>query len=273
MEEASNAEALLAALFSSQSEQLEEAMKDLGFCSTGEEEDQHDKINDRLKALTPSDGGASSDQGQPSAEDEQTGSGSQDSAETGISLPPGSNQPSQPSSDQSASGATQGSDQTLLARVKQKLDQMRQELGLPPWSRNPDDRQTLAVVFAHSDEFWGIQGKNPREPELTPKQGGGLNAVSATHAELDALNDLLRYRKAQGLTGDSAELWVDREPCHFCSSNGLKFAVRILGLDRLEVFFLRNDGSLDHFTLPLIMLIPILSFLYAAQHIDSTKGG
>lgn len=274
MEEASNAEALLAALFSSQSEQLEEAMKDLGFCSTGEEEDEHDRMNDGIRALTSADGGEGAGQGQPPAEDGQPGSEGQASDESGVSLLPGSDQPSQPGSNQSASGAAQGSNQTLLARLKQTFNQMRQELGLGPWSRNPDDGQTLAVVFAHGEDFWGINGENAREPELDPKQGARINAISPSHAELDALNDLLRYRKANGLTGGIAELWVDREPCGYCKG-GLRSAVRILGLDKLEVFFLRNDGSLGHRTiLPcVIILIPILSFLYGDLHVKSTQGG
>jgi WXG100 family type VII secretion target len=260
MEEASNAEALLAALFSSQSEQLEEAMKDLGFCSTGEEEDEHDRMNDGLRALTSADGGEGAGQGQPPAKGKGGSGQGQPPAADGQ---PGSSLPSD---------LTQPSPSDLL----QKLNQVRQELGLSPWSRSPDDRQTIAVAFADGEEFWGIQGKKfSREPELIPDDGKGLNAVSVTHAEGDALNALLRYRKEHGITGGSAVLWVDREPCSFCTNrSGLREIARILGLDRLKVFFLRNDGSLGHMEfIALLMFIPLFSLFSVDFQLSSSKGG
>lgn len=62
----------------------------------------------------------------------------------------------------------------------------------------------------------------------------GVNAISATHAEIDALNQI----KQQGIDvkGQSLMLYVDRMPCAACGPNGgIRSMVEQLGIKQLTI--------------------------------------
>lgn len=108
--------------------------------------------------------------------------------------------------------------------------QIREELGIPARSLNPDDGQTLAILQADGKEFWGTNGRKSISIQV--------NAISKDHAEIDALNQLYIDRQTSGVTGGQGVMWVDRPPCSACGINGgIRSAVRAVGLDALEVYF------------------------------------
>ncbi|HZO73629.1 MAG TPA: RHS repeat-associated core domain-containing protein, partial [Ktedonobacteraceae bacterium] len=110
------------------------------------------------------------------------------------------------------------------------LAKTRQDLGMPPRSTSPDDGQTLAILFADDTEYWGTNGKKPISFPV--------NAISKTHAEIDALDQLARARAINGITGDIGTMWVDRPPCPACDVNGgIRSGVRAAGLDRLDIWY------------------------------------
>ena len=103
-------------------------------------------------------------------------------------------------------------------------------MGLPPRSTNPDDGYTVAVLKADSHEIWGLNGSKPISFPV--------NAISKTHAEIDALDQLARIRQASGVQGGRAVMTVDRAPCPACYPNGgIRSGVRAAGLDELKVIY------------------------------------
>ena len=111
-----------------------------------------------------------------------------------------------------------------------KTAQLREELGMPARSLNPDDGQTLAILQTDGKEFWGINGRKSISIEV--------NAISKDHAEIDALNQLYIDRQASGITGGQGVMWVDRPPCAACGINGgIRSAVQATVLDALEVIY------------------------------------
>ncbi len=99
-----------------------------------------------------------------------------------------------------------------LPPPEDELAQGREELGMPPRSLDPDDKQTFAILKADDKEYWGINGRKPIAIQV--------NAISRDHAEIDALNQLFLDRRASGIRGGNAVLLVDRPPCPACGTNG-----------------------------------------------------
>jgi RHS repeat-associated protein len=113
----------------------------------------------------------------------------------------------------------------LIRGPANDLSKMRSELGLPP-AGSALDKSTLAVAEVNGQKIYGI---NAHGQPVT-----GVNAISATHAEIDVLNQI----KQQGLDvqGQSLTLHVDRMPCAACGSNGgMRSMVEQLGLRQLTV--------------------------------------
>jgi hypothetical protein len=119
---------------------------------------------------------------------------------------------------------------------------------MPLRSVDPDDAQTLAILEADGSEFVGVNSGN--EPEVaprTPNPYGGVGAVTPTHAEGDALNQLAQARgttpvpgrpwgSTGGRRGGSARMYVDRDPCPtYCSAYGIQRMREAAGLDELIV--------------------------------------
>jgi hypothetical protein len=127
-----------------------------------------------------------------------------------------------------------------LPPPEDELAQGREELGMPPRSLNPDDKQTFAILKADGKEYWGINGRKPIAIQV--------NAISRDHAEIDALNQLFLDRQASGIRGGNAILLVDRPPCPACGTNGgIRSGVRAAWLDELKVIFgpgLDSGGNL-----------------------------
>ena len=112
----------------------------------------------------------------------------------------------------------------------------REAWSIEPRSLNPDDRQTFAQLFVDGDQYWGVNGEKPIS--------FSVNAISSSHAEIDALDQLARDRAITGISGGDALMLVDRVPCKACYANGgLGSAVRAAGLDSLVIY---NGPSLDN---------------------------
>jgi len=106
----------------------------------------------------------------------------------------------------------------------------RDAWGMVARSLNPDDKQTLAMLFADGKEYWGINGD-----KFIPFS---VNAISRTHAEIDALAQLYHDRELTGITGGNAVMLVDRPPCPACGINGgIRSAVQATGLDSLVIYY------------------------------------
>ena len=89
------------------------------------------------------------------------------------------------------------------------LAEMRTELGLPA-AGSAVDKSTIAMVEVNGTKVYGI---NAHGQPVT-----GVNAISATHAEIDALNQI--RQKGLDVRGQNLTLYVDRTPCASCSTNG-----------------------------------------------------
>ncbi|WP_413782772.1 deaminase [Thalassovita sp.] len=67
------------------------------------------------------------------------------------------------------------------------------------------------------------------------------NAISSTHAEIDALNQI--QQRGIDVSGQNLTLYVDRTPCTACNQNGgIRSMVEQLGLNQLTV--IGPDGPL-----------------------------
>ena len=109
--------------------------------------------------------------------------------------------------------------------VSKDLENFRKELGLPP-AGSSLDQSTLAVLELDGRKVYGINAHG--------QPVSGVNSISKTHAEIDALNQI----KQQGVDviGRSLTLYVDRQPCRACDQNGgIRSMVRQLGLKELSV--------------------------------------
>ena len=112
------------------------------------------------------------------------------------------------------------------------LAQFRDELGLPP-AGSAADRSTLAVVEVNGQQIYGINGHG--QPVTS------VNAISRTHAEIDALNQI--QQRGIDVSGQDLTLYVDRTPCTACNQNGgIRSMVEQLGLNQLTV--IGPDGPL-----------------------------
>lgn len=112
------------------------------------------------------------------------------------------------------------------------LAKIRKELGLPP-AGSAADKNTLAVTEVDGQKIYGINAHG--------QPVSGVNAISATHAEIDVLNQI----KKEGIdvTGQNLTLYVDRAPCAACGQNGgIRSMVKQLGLNQLTV--ISPDGSM-----------------------------
>jgi hypothetical protein len=137
------------------------------------------------------------------------------------------------------------------------LAEVRNELGMIPRSVSPDDDQTLAIFFIDDQEYRGKNGGGKDIQIINPAR------PSATHAEIDAMNQAFIDRQKSGITGGSAVLYVDRPPCSaYCytvhGKGAIPAAFARLGLDSLTVIYgegyenvrriglaLRGSGSFD----------------------------
>lgn len=94
------------------------------------------------------------------------------------------------------------------------------------------DKSTLAVTEVDGQKIFGI---NAHGQPVT-----GVNAISATHAEMDVLNTI----KKEGIdvSNKNLTLYVDRAPCAACGQNGgIRSMVKQLGLSQLTV--ISPDGT------------------------------
>jgi hypothetical protein len=112
--------------------------------------------------------------------------------------------------------------------LEQSLAGGRRVSGMPPRSVNPDDGQTFAILYADGKEYWGVNGD-----KYIPFN---VNAISKSHAEIDALAQLYQDRTITGDSGGTAVMIVDRLPCRACSLNGIRSGVRATGLRSLVVY-------------------------------------
>ncbi|WP_225561103.1 deaminase [Comamonas sp. CMM02] len=91
----------------------------------------------------------------------------------------------------------------------------------------------MAVIEVNGKKIYGINAHG--------QPVSGVNAISATHAEIDALNQI----KQRGLdvSGENLILYVDRMPCVACGVNGgIRSMVEQLGLKELKI--IGPDGPL-----------------------------
>src|SRR6266516_1321565 len=111
----------------------------------------------------------------------------------------------------------------------QALAKARQDLGMPP-KGSPGKKYVVAILTADGQEFWGMNGKKPIS--------FNVNAISASHAEIDALDQLARNRATSTISGGIGEMWVDTVPCPPCDKfGGIRSGVRAAGLDSLNIWF------------------------------------
>jgi filamentous hemagglutinin len=105
------------------------------------------------------------------------------------------------------------------------LANIRKELGLPP-AGSAADKSTLAVIEVNGEKIYGINAHG--QPVK------GVNAISSTHAEIDALNQI--KQKGLDVRGQNLTLYVDRMPCAACGQNGgIRSMMQQLGLNQLTV--------------------------------------
>jgi hypothetical protein len=103
------------------------------------------------------------------------------------------------------------------------LAQFRSELGLPA----APGEDTLAKLVVGDREFYGINA-NGQVPSVS------VNAISATHAEVDALSQA----KLAGASADHATLYVDRAPCYACFDSGaIRSVAAQAGIRVLEIVY------------------------------------
>ncbi len=89
------------------------------------------------------------------------------------------------------------------------LASFRNELDLPE-AGTPTDKSTLAVLELDGEQIYGINAHGQRVT--------GVNAISATHAEIDVLKQV--SDSGVDVSGRELFLYVDRTPCTACSRNG-----------------------------------------------------
>lgn len=84
----------------------------------------------------------------------------------------------------------------------------------------------LAVVEVNGQKIYGINGHG--------QPVSSVNAISSTHAEIDALNQIKQQRI--NVSGQNLTIYVDRTPCTACGTNGgIRSMVEQLGLKQLTV--------------------------------------
>jgi hypothetical protein len=111
------------------------------------------------------------------------------------------------------------------------LKKRRQAMGLPPAGAEGDSA-TLAELDVGGQKFDGIN-RGLQDPK-TPMTLQRVNAQTITHAEAEAVQNAVNAG-AKGTT-DTAEMWVDRDPCGSCGkSGGLRSLARELGVKQLIV--------------------------------------
>jgi RHS repeat-associated protein len=114
-----------------------------------------------------------------------------------------------------AVGATAGAFEQLAA--------LRQDFNLPA-AGSAEDGSTLSKLEINKSNFFGVNGRKPITVDV--------NAISADHAEIDALNKAYEA----GIKAEEATLYVDRAVCKACGQNGaLGSVARQLGLKKLIV--------------------------------------
>ncbi|NJO82234.1 MAG: hypothetical protein HC828_05100 [Blastochloris sp.] len=107
----------------------------------------------------------------------------------------------------------------------------RRQLGLPPRATSmSNESNVVAVLLADGREFWGVNGAKPISFRV--------NNISKTHAEIDALDQLVQMRQETGIRGGRAVMTVDQPPCAACGRNGgIRSGVEAAGLDELKVLY------------------------------------
>lgn len=113
-----------------------------------------------------------------------------------------------------------------------ELAKIRYELGLPA-AGSAADKSTLAMTVVDGEKIFGINAHG--------QPVSGVNAISASHAEIDVLNQI----KQEGIdvSGQDLTLYVDRAPCAACGQNGgIRSMVEQLGLKKLTV--ISPDGRI-----------------------------
>nr|WP_244672517.1 deaminase [Xanthomonas sp. D-93] len=130
---------------------------------------------------------------------------------------------------QSSSGKIYPSDNSIHIADHESavldLANFREDIGLPK-SGSAADRSTLAVIEVDGKKIYGI---NAHGTEVS-----GVNSISKTHAEIDALNQIKTMKI--DVSGQSLTLYVDRQPFTACGQNGgIRSMVRQLGLSELKV--------------------------------------
>jgi len=111
------------------------------------------------------------------------------------------------------------------------LAKFRKELGLPP-AGSAMDKSALAVIEVNGQKIYGINAHG--------QPVSGVNIISSTHAEIDALNQI--KQRGIDVSGQSLTLYVDRAPCTACGANGgIRSMVEQLNLKQLTV--IGPDGS------------------------------
>jgi len=88
-------------------------------------------------------------------------------------------------------------------------------------------------VEVNGQQIFGINGHG--QPVT------GVNAISRTHAEIDALNQI--QQRGIDVSGQNMTLYVDRTPCTACNQNGgIRSMVEQLGRNQLTI--IGPDGPL-----------------------------
>jgi len=111
------------------------------------------------------------------------------------------------------------------------LANMRSEMGMPR-AGSAEDGDTLARLDMEGQSpVYGQNGRLPRPVEY-PGPGNGISRVSwDDHAE----GDVFSQANANGYSGGTGRLYLDRTPCPFCRNSYAGYG-RMLDLDRLEVY-------------------------------------
>jgi RHS repeat-associated protein len=110
---------------------------------------------------------------------------------------------------------------------RQQLADRRKALGLPV-AGSANDTSTLSLLRVNGQSFEGINSgdQNPKTAITLDR----VNAQTKTHAEAEAVQHAVNA----GMAGkaESAEMWVDRDPCKACGlpgAGGIRSLARNLG--------------------------------------------
>jgi len=112
-----------------------------------------------------------------------------------------------------------------LGNPTDDMASFRRDLNLPP-AGSVADNSTIAVMDVNGRQIYGINAHG--------QPVSNVNAISKTHAEIDALNQI--GQQGIDVRGQDLVLYVDRDPCRACGQNGgIRSMVTQLDINSLTV--------------------------------------